>query len=318
VPPADVHPDHPFWADTPDGSVPFADIPVRPGGRLPSFFIIGAAKCATTSLNDHLDQHPEIHMQPLKEPHFFSTDAIYERGIDWYRGLFADAAPGQVCGEASTSYTRYPHTPDVPRRIAEVVPDAKLIYIVRDPVERLVSACLFALKRERYALHQEELSRSMDEHIKQFDVLRNTSEYITQIEQYLRFFDQSQLLVLLQRDLSDRPEEVLRRTFAFLGVDPDAEVDGSRRLNESAGFVEGVKEEKAAELARRIPGYRALKRIVPDPLVQRVKALVARRIPEEEVVVSLSEEYAAELREHYAPFNARLAELIDRDLSHWQ
>ncbi|MFN9173847.1 MAG: hypothetical protein ACK58N_04855, partial [Synechocystis sp.] len=91
----------PHWVRTAKG-IAFTDIPTRPSKNLPNFMIIGAQKAGTTALNKYLSQHPQIFMCPLKEPQFFSTDVIYERGLDWYRGLFGEAKPGQVCGEAST------------------------------------------------------------------------------------------------------------------------------------------------------------------------------------------------------------------------
>jgi hypothetical protein len=131
----------PHWVRTIDG-IAFNDVPVRPSGCLPEFMIIGAAKAGTTALNEYLSQHPQIFMCPLKEPQFFSTDVIYERGLAWYEGLFADAKSGQICGEASTSYTFFPSTPLTPQRIHQAIPNVKLIYLIREPVSRIQSACL--------------------------------------------------------------------------------------------------------------------------------------------------------------------------------
>ncbi|NER32103.1 MAG: sulfotransferase domain-containing protein, partial [Symploca sp. SIO1C4] len=76
--------------------------------RLPDFLIIGAAKSGTTTLYKYLCRHPQICMSNPKEPDFFAIDHIYDQGIDWYSSLFSEARLKQVCGEASTTYTRLP------------------------------------------------------------------------------------------------------------------------------------------------------------------------------------------------------------------
>ena len=107
--------------------------------RLPTFLVIGAPKAGTTSLHDHLRGHPDVFMPTRKEPDFFFRDAAWREGIASYARLFRRAGSVTAVGETSTSYSRYPHVPDVPERIALVVPDARLIYLVRHPVERMVS-----------------------------------------------------------------------------------------------------------------------------------------------------------------------------------
>jgi hypothetical protein len=106
---------------------------------LPSLIVIGAQKCGTSSLHAYLDAHPEIAMSTPKELDFFGGPgfANWERGVDWYRAQFDPEAP--VRGESSPSYTAYPFVVGTPERIHALVPGAKLIYMVRDPIERLLS-----------------------------------------------------------------------------------------------------------------------------------------------------------------------------------
>ena len=108
-------------------------------GRLPDFMLIGAMKSGTTTLHAYLSRHPGLFLCTPKEPGFFSRDERYARGLDWYRELFTDAQPEQLCGEASTCYSRWPHFENAAPRIAADVPGAKLLYITRDPVERAYS-----------------------------------------------------------------------------------------------------------------------------------------------------------------------------------
>jgi hypothetical protein len=104
---------------------------------LPNLIVIGAAKCGTTSLHEYLDEHPEISMSREKELHFFVDGKNWGRGLAWYESHFDSAAP--VRGESSPGYSAFPLYRGVPERMAETIPEAKLIYLVRDPVQRIVS-----------------------------------------------------------------------------------------------------------------------------------------------------------------------------------
>jgi hypothetical protein len=303
----------PLWGRGKDG-VFLADVPLRLGGSLPSFIVIGAAKAGTTSLHHYLAQHPALWMCPYKEPHFFSCDAIYERGLGWYKGLFADATPGQLVGEASTSYSRWPETRETPRLIHEHVPGAKLIYMVREPMARTQADCLQALKYARYVLGDDTLARSIDELIEQQPVLVHSSEYIEQIEAYLRYFDRNRLLVLFQEELDDDPRGVLRRLFEFLGVDPDIPIDTSRRHNSTEEFVTGLKHERVAEISRRLPAFGQLRRLVPRPIKDLIKAVAARGVDESTLIEPMSEPMRARLEEHFRPLNRRMERFMGRPL----
>ncbi|MFC1759697.1 sulfotransferase domain-containing protein, partial [Planctomycetota bacterium] len=106
---------------------------------LPNFMIIGASKCGTTSLWEYLNRHPDVFWANPKEPMYFNWELKRPREIEWYASLFADAADKQAIGEATTSYTYAPHTAKVPQRIHQLLPDCKLVYILRPPVARTYS-----------------------------------------------------------------------------------------------------------------------------------------------------------------------------------
>ncbi|MGI9457226.1 MAG: hypothetical protein ACR2NU_11740, partial [Aeoliella sp.] len=93
--------------------------------RVSDFVVIGAMKAGTTTVFEYLSRHPQVFMADPKEPNYFSMDDVHSRGMDWYRGLFAEASDEQICGEASASYTRYPRFPQSAARMAELLPDAK-------------------------------------------------------------------------------------------------------------------------------------------------------------------------------------------------
>ena len=111
----------------------------KDGNRLPNFFIIGAAKSGTSSLFEYLCRHPEIYIPKIKETEYFSKPSVYNKGEEWYKKLFDEAKKDQLCGDASTTYSRWPHTLDAPKLIAKSVPAANFIYNMRHPVERAYS-----------------------------------------------------------------------------------------------------------------------------------------------------------------------------------
>ena len=105
----------------------------------PSFLVIGAQKCATSSLCDMLGRHPDVFTPDPREPNFFSHADVWRQGWDWYESLFAGAEGVKAIGEGSTAYTMQARYPETAPRIARHLPEARLIYIVRDPLERMVS-----------------------------------------------------------------------------------------------------------------------------------------------------------------------------------
>jgi hypothetical protein len=182
----------------------------------PTFFIIGAAKCGTSSLHFYLAQHPEISMSSIKEPSVFSRPRWAARW-ESHAGLFDCGA--RVRGEASTTYSRYPIEGDAAAAISAAVPDAKLIYIVGDPVERAVSdymqARFMGLESRRFeeAVRERPFGDSENYYL-------CASKYTLQLGRYLRHFDPSALLVIEQRRLRDDRAGALASVFRFLKVDP--------------------------------------------------------------------------------------------------
>lgn len=103
---------------------------------LPNFLIVGAARAGTTSLYYYLKQHPDVFMSPKKEIDFFDVDKNFEKGLDWYERYFEGYTGQKAIGEASPLYM---YLEKVPKRIAKVIPDVKLIFILRNPVDRAYS-----------------------------------------------------------------------------------------------------------------------------------------------------------------------------------
>jgi hypothetical protein len=196
------------------GATPRADGagPAQPGA-LPNLIVIGAQKCGTSVLHYYLSLHPEVSMSKPKELNFFIEERNWPRGIDWYRGHFDPEA--RVRGEASPNYTAHPQHEGVPERMHSVVPDAKLIYMVRDPLARIAAHWVhnFAKRREKGTL-AETLVHPNTSYV-------TRSMYAMQLERYRPFYPQERVLVIQQSELRYQRTETLRRVFEFIGIDPD-------------------------------------------------------------------------------------------------
>ncbi|MGH8643706.1 MAG: sulfotransferase family protein [Gammaproteobacteria bacterium] len=184
-------------------------------GMLPNFLLIGAMKAGTTSLYHYLRAHPQIYMSPVKEPEFFAEESNWRRGLDWYRKQFASAGPDTVAiGEASTVYTKYPRYRGVPQRIVALIPQARLIYVIRDPIERIRS-------HYQHKVAQGSERAPLEKAVFENPIYVDCSRYALQIEQYLEYFPLEQLLVITLEDLRDARLATIRSVYQHLGVDVD-------------------------------------------------------------------------------------------------
>lgn len=180
---------------------------------LPNLIVIGAMKCGTTSLHRYLDLHPEIGMSNPKELNFFleAPDGSWHRGIEWYAAHFDPAMA--VRGDASPAYANAPRSAGTAERIASVVPDARLIYMVRDPLARAVSNWVHATAA---GFEAASLEAALADPESRF-VAR--SLYLTQLREFLRCFPRERILVIDNEELRSARGETLAATFRFLEVD---------------------------------------------------------------------------------------------------
>ncbi|MEX1264280.1 MAG: sulfotransferase domain-containing protein [Actinomycetota bacterium] len=276
-----------------------ASTPGRVGSRLPNFLVIGAMKAGTTSLYEYLRHHPQVFMPDIKEVNFFNPLRNWRRGVEWYEQRFSDAGPGAVAvGEASTSYTKFPWIDGVPARIASVLgSDVRLIYVVRDPVERM---------RSQYLHHtitgQER--RPIERALVEDEMYLNISRYAMQLERYRPYVADDHVLIVDSRDLRHRRSDTLRLIFGFLEVDPkwvaptmDQEFLRSDDRRMKAPTLRRI---------RRIPRIRTIATYVPGP-VKRLKrgwsqGLATQALDVEAATISdeLRERLVASLRDDVA------------------
>jgi hypothetical protein len=235
-------------------------------GQLPNFLVIGAMKAGTTSLYHYLRGHPHVFMPHVKELDYFAREPRSSHGIEWYRRQFAPAPVEAIAiGEASTLYTKHPRFPGVPERIAAQIPDARLIYLVRDPIERI---------RSHYQ-HQVALGAErapLADAIFRDPIYLDTSRYAMQIDRYLEVFSPDQLLVVTSERLRGDREVAVREILAFLGLDSsrlptnlDREFYRSAERTTHSPFAWHVRR----TLKHRFPALKRVKEFADAPLVRR-------------------------------------------------
>ena len=203
--------------------------PSAPASRLPDFVIIGAMKSGTSSLHEYLDTLPDVCMSRPKEPAYFVPERFAWRSREWYEGFFAAKPGARHRGEASPHYAIRHVYPGVADLMHSVLPDARIVYLVRDPVERIRSEWMHHVARGR-------ITRSLAEELREPEqsVVFPTSRYAWQLEPYLERYARDRVLVLSSEQLTRDPGPVLTRLLRFLDVDAEVPADlGSRRFHDS-------------------------------------------------------------------------------------
>ena len=275
------------------------------GLALPNLVVIGAQKCGTSGLHYYLSLHPEVSMSSPKELNFFIEERNYPRGLEWYSRHFDPAA--RCRGEASPNYTAYPQHLGVPERMAAIVPDARLVYIVRDPIERITAHYVhnYAKRREKGDM-RETLLHPNTSYV-------SRSRYFMQLQRFLVHYPEEQILVLDQRDLRDERMPTLRRLFEFAGVDPTFEHPKFEQVRHSTSRKKratrlGMRVQRASRTraGRRVPRRAWLAMDVALPLSKPIDK-------PEGVAEALGEEALEVLHEDAE----RLRAQTGRDLSHW-
>jgi Sulfotransferase domain len=257
-------------------------------GALPNLIIIGGLKCGTTSLHHYLNLHPEIAMSRPKELNYFVEELNWPLGREWYASHFDPAA--RVRGESSPHYTNRPSFSGVAERIRETLgDDARLIYVVRDPIDRMLSHYLHNVGGgyEERSL-PEAFADAESSYIAR-------SRYFFQLEPYLEAFGRERIAVVGREDLkADRPG-TMRRAFEFLGVDPDFTSEQFEREWET-GIAKAGSRFRVMDRAVRLPGLRAIDRNF-DRLPESLRWLAERVIHKPAAGEAPKPEVPAELRE---------------------
>lgn len=291
--------------------------------RFPDFVIIGAAKSGTTTLYQYLCRHPQVYMSTPKEPEFFARDEVYSLGSEWYASLFEQAKPDQICGEASTKYTNSDY-PKSAERLAQLVSNPKLIYVMRNPTERAYSHYVQRIKTGQNTRTQLEITRTFEEAIAQEDFLLKSGIYIEQIENYLRFFPKESFLFLLMEDLIESPQDVLRQTCSFLGIDQEIDLteEGLIYANQASTHKKWFLRSRITAPLKSISVVNKIAESLPkkyrDLAYTFLKNLpYAKTVQDQYLPKPMLPETREILIDKFREPNQRLANFLNRNLSHW-
>jgi hypothetical protein len=180
----------------------------------PNFLIIGAAKAATTSLSSLLESHPEAAIARSKEPHFFSYDHHYQFGWAKYLELFSHCKTEKAIGDASTSYSRIRYHPQTIPRIQAHLPETKIIYMVRHPLERMESAYV-----EHLATPGGAVFSSINDAVRRMPMIIDSSRYWEVFDAYRKAFQESQIMIVWFEEYVANQVAVFQEVCRFLKID---------------------------------------------------------------------------------------------------
>ncbi len=230
----------------------------------PDFMIIGAMKSATSTLHAQLAANAGFFMSRPKEPNFFSDDEVWSRGLDWYAGLFAGAPSGALRGESSTHYTKLPTHPHTLERLAASVRTRRFVYVMRQPIERLVSHYIHEWTQGVYR-------EPIDEALERRPELVDYGCYARQLAPWLARFGRAAVLPVFFERLTAEPDTELNRIARFLGH------TGAISWNAALGAQNASRERMRSSALRDALVASPLltsmrRRFVPRALRERIKA----------------------------------------------
>jgi hypothetical protein len=288
-------------------------VPRRPKrhAALPNLIIIGGLKCGTTSIHHYLGLHPEVQMSKPKELNFFVSELNLDLGLDWYRSRFDGRFA--VRGESSPHYTNLPRFQGVAERIQTHCPDAKLLYMIRDPIKRILSHWVHA-KGAGYESGELEdvLSRPDTGYVQR-------SMYWMQLQPYLERFDRERIELISSEELQADRQGTMRKAFRFVGVDEDFTHEQFDREWEKSSAKSGDKYQVMERLIK-LPGLRSFDRNF-DRLPESMRWVVEKIVHDPDKPSApkpkLSDEMFEQMRGWFREDVASLQEFAGRRFDGW-
>jgi hypothetical protein len=272
----------------------------------PNLFIIGAMKSGTTSLHAYLAQHPDIFMSDPKEPGYFIKEENLSRGEDWYLGLFAEAKQAKVWGESSAVYSMIPLYAGVPERIFRFNPEARFVYLMRDPFQRTLS-------HYKHLVYHHRERRDLLTAILSHPPYVNVSNYAMQLRPYFDRFGRQQVYVLTFEELVRNTSRAVGDLICWLGLDkssPLPDVLPVENVTPKRGILKGGLLGKFIHSAY----WKPFDRVFPSLLKLKTRWLFEQEIEPDPALV-------AETRRYLAPIQSKqiedLCNLLGRDFPEW-
>jgi hypothetical protein len=260
--------------------------PQNENSALPTFLVIGAMKAGTSSLHSYLSAHPEIYMSQEKELNFFNTSLNWNKGIDWYKSQFD--ANYEVRGESSPNYAKWEGTAE---RIHSVLPEAKLIYVLRDPVDRFTSHCNHKQLNPNEVV--DNLKKGIDSEI------FSNGLYFKWYKAYNTYYKKDDILILKSEELRNSKKEVLFKVFHFLNLESENYNFDSELVNTEKHITKDKL--LASEQIHSLNGnkfYKVLKQVL-KPMKPMLKPIQSKLFYKKRIIKNLTLENKNYLREKY-------------------
>jgi hypothetical protein len=263
----------------------------------PDFIIIGAMKSATSTLHTQLAMQSGIFMSTPKEPNYFSDDEQYAKGEQWYDTLFEQAEIGDLCGESSTHYTKLPDYPLTLERMSKRLSTIKLVYVMRHPIERLVSQYI-------HQWSQNEFKCDINEAIDNYQELTAYSCYARQLQPYIDHYGRENVLVVFTANIKHDPQAQLTRVAKFIGYegqvkwqdDISAQNVSRERIRAFVGY-QWIVESKLMTFLRRNLVPKSIRNRIKNKLTMQHRPVIDE--PHLQLITELFDSDLAKLAEWY-------------------
>jgi len=289
--------------------------------KLPNFICVGAQKAGTTTLHDILNQHPDIYLPKIKETKFFQNNKKYRKGLDFYKNEFFSNWNGEkIIGEIDPSYMYFDYVPE--RIYKHLGKDLKLIFILRNPVDRAYSHYWMSYRRgyekETFenAVELEPTRLKIDEFHKLHFSYISRGLYAKQLKRYLNYFSKRNMFfIIFEEDFIKKREKTIKSLLTFLGVDTDVRLNLDIRRNPSSlPRIEFLRD--FIYKPNTIKSF--MKKILPSSNFIRKLLKTIDNLNQKEIRYSIDEKFKKELMQKYFINDIKeLEKIIERNLRIW-
>jgi len=296
------------------------------GTKKPNLYIIGAAKSGTTSLQRYLSKHREVFFCKPKEPRFFSSkfthfphhglgddiaDHFTVQEMGKYIDLFKDVTSEKIIGEASVDYLYYYRAAE---EIKKFSPDAKIIILLRNPVDRAFSAYVHLKSAGRESLSFEEGLKQeknrMDDNFEFIWFYKDVGKYYQQVKTYLEVFGEENTFIILFDEMKKDIKNIMKKIMLFLNIKPDINLVEPIKYN-----LSGIPKNKTVDrIFKNRQLQNLVKEIFPSQMIRKMGYKILEKNLKKPI---LAEKARLELTDYFAKDIIKLQDLIGRDLSRW-
>lgn len=273
----------------------------------PNFLIVGTPKSGSTTMSEILKKHPEIYISSPKEPHFFSEGRyLIDHDWEWYYSLFNNVSNEKAIGEATIEYTvKYHRKWADPQLIHSNLPNAKILYLTRNPFDRIVSQYV----NTKMIGHPKDM-KSFNHAVKNHPLLVDTCKYWEKIEPYIKLYGEQNVKIVFFEDMQNNMINFFREIFIFLNVDPNFKINDFPNSNPT---IKRKMDSTISNSIRNLVDPAKLKRILPNNLVSNIGGLLKNDFKKPEWTPELIEYVNKELHDD----NQKLLNYCNKDLDYW-